>query len=1272
MLSLALIVKNEEKNLKRVLDSAKGLWDELVIVDTGSTDKTVEIAKQYTDKIFNFTWVKDFSKARNFAFSKCTNPWIMWLDADDVLHAKDVEVIKTEFNLIKNNLSIDFILMNYHYAVKTAKDVNNVGWSEQDQPIATLVRERIIRKEAAIWRGRCHEHILVDFSKSNTIAASVWHMRTEEDIKADINRNIELMKLEVKDNPSDRNYFYLGQEYFDSFKFEPAIEAYKQAFKISSIQDIKFQSAFKIAKCYKALKNWEDSINWFLTAINQQLTYREPLLELADVYAIIKDFSKAAHWAESALLISEPEHPHMVTQKDYYTWLPYDMLAKYHFELKNFKKAYQMSEKLYEISKNPGILNDLAVIKACLKKSYKQPLSTTKLNLGCGGKPEQGYINCDLYPGPGIDEVFSLDEVPYADASVDEIASEHALEHLPRPKAHAAVAEWARVLKPGGIIKLKIPDLEECCKNYLQDPINRETWWLHTLYGVQDFRHENKPPNMVNYGQIHYTGFTETSIVTLLAKNGLITDKIEKYDGFSTPSLSLIARKPLPGNGKKIALINNSLNIKYLSYGDYWLDAFKALGHNVTQYRYENISNLPLDCDMYFFIEKRYDPSQITTHAHPKVLYTCEPQDLENIKYFDWVITPHTSSAAAWAQTCKTLVIPNENQVKGAETIVEIVSTPEELRAVDIIIPSYKNLDYLKLAIESVRRNTLNYRLIVCNSGEDSNVRDYLKNQKDIILIDTTDKRSFSQNINSGLQLSNNDVVLLNNDVIVGKNWLETLKNSSFDITNPYSNCDAGWIHNYYESVDNVVLKPDMTISQVNTEKLMNLSSSKAEVISRPWVAFYATYIKRKVIKSVGLLDDKFLNGGEDYDYCRRATKMGFTCGHNFSSWVFHFGGKTRKVSESENFNRHHEEDAYNQKVMGHKDRPTIAIYTGPAHERWTIKNITTTGIGGSETCAAMLAKQFVAKGYRTLLIGDCESLEGDYDGVEYYDWKKFDNLADTNYFDYFISSRTLAPLRRPVRSGKNYVWVHDIWLSNLRELGDVSKVNKFICLSPWHIQFFSQHHQVPTNKIYTQENGLEISRYDDYESIEKDPYRLFYSSSPDRGLITLLKQFKEIRKEFPKANLHVYYGTFNWKSAIKQRNDPQEMQHLLDIEEMMKQEGVFNHDRVPQDVLAKEQMRSSLWVYPTLFTETFCITAREAMLAGAVPICTDLAGLSELSPDCAIKVKTPDQCLEHTLSLLRNPSMQKYYREAGRKLVKEKYSWDTVADNWIKMFNET
>ena len=84
-ISLCMIVKNEERILARCLDSLKGIAEEIIIVDTGSTDRTKEIAARYTDHIYDFTWVDDFSAARNFAFSKATKEYIYSADADEVL-----------------------------------------------------------------------------------------------------------------------------------------------------------------------------------------------------------------------------------------------------------------------------------------------------------------------------------------------------------------------------------------------------------------------------------------------------------------------------------------------------------------------------------------------------------------------------------------------------------------------------------------------------------------------------------------------------------------------------------------------------------------------------------------------------------------------------------------------------------------------------------------------------------------------------------------------------------------------------------------------------------------------------------------------------------------------------------------------------------------------------------------------------------------------------------------------------------------------------------
>ena len=109
--SLCMIVKNEEKILARYLDSVADLVDEIIIVDTGSVDDTKRIGAQYTDKIYDFTWIGDFSAARNFAFSKAEMEYIYSADADEVLDENN----RWAFRQLKETLlpEIDIVQMYY-------------------------------------------------------------------------------------------------------------------------------------------------------------------------------------------------------------------------------------------------------------------------------------------------------------------------------------------------------------------------------------------------------------------------------------------------------------------------------------------------------------------------------------------------------------------------------------------------------------------------------------------------------------------------------------------------------------------------------------------------------------------------------------------------------------------------------------------------------------------------------------------------------------------------------------------------------------------------------------------------------------------------------------------------------------------------------------------------------------------------------------------------------------------------------------------------------
>lgn len=87
-LSAIIITKNEERNIGRCIESIKDLVDEIIIVDSGSTDRTIEIARKYTDKIYFRQWTDDFAAQRNYALSKATGDWILSLDADEVVSSE--------------------------------------------------------------------------------------------------------------------------------------------------------------------------------------------------------------------------------------------------------------------------------------------------------------------------------------------------------------------------------------------------------------------------------------------------------------------------------------------------------------------------------------------------------------------------------------------------------------------------------------------------------------------------------------------------------------------------------------------------------------------------------------------------------------------------------------------------------------------------------------------------------------------------------------------------------------------------------------------------------------------------------------------------------------------------------------------------------------------------------------------------------------------------------------------------------------------------------
>jgi glycosyltransferase involved in cell wall biosynthesis len=363
-----------------------------------------------------------------------------------------------------------------------------------------------------------------------------------------------------------------------------------------------------------------------------------------------------------------------------------------------------------------------------------------------------------------------------------------------------------------------------------------------------------------------------------------------------------------------------------------------------------------------------------------------------------------------------------------------------------------------------------------------------------------------------------------------------------------------------------------------------------------------------------------------------------------------------------------------------------IIIWTGPSWEQWTPDAITTTGIGGSETAAICLARELVKLGHRVTALADCGyEKAGFYDGVQYVHFQDAVDNPQRFACDIYVVSRQPHAVNINIPRKATYIWAHDIHVGEPSSALEtiLRKVDKFFCLSNWHKGFFLQTYPFlnPKDVIVTA-NGLDLAHY------QKEPIkvgnRLIYASSPDRGLERLLQLFPKIREQVPDAELHIFYGFYNWKKMAQQANNRIELEKIARFEaliEAQKDKGVTYHGRVPEPQLAKEFAKAKVWAYPSWFTETYCITALMAQASGCIPVTTELGALPEtVSHGFIIKppITSPEYeraFIKRVVCILKNEKNDprerpaEEYATAGRAYTLAKSGWDKIALDWQKHF---
>lgn len=338
-ISLCMIVKNEEDVLARCLDSVKEIADEIVIVDTGSIDKTKEIAKLYTDKLYDFVWINDFSAARNYANSKATKEYILWLDADDVIMDEDI----VKFKQLKLSLDekVDIVMMKY-----------NVGFDIDGNITLSYYRERLSRRSLNCqWREPVHEYLEIGGNIINTDIC-ITHRKEHVAVPG---RNLNLYRSYISKGKklSPRGLYYYARELYYNEEYEEAIRYFNKFLNTEQgwIED-NINACFTLSICYGNLKDNKNKLKILLKSFEYDNPRAEICCQLGYYYFEKMEYEKAIFWYNLAAEMKKPEDSWGFISHDYFGYIPNIQLCVCYDKLGNIEEAIKYNNKAAEYKPN--------------------------------------------------------------------------------------------------------------------------------------------------------------------------------------------------------------------------------------------------------------------------------------------------------------------------------------------------------------------------------------------------------------------------------------------------------------------------------------------------------------------------------------------------------------------------------------------------------------------------------------------------------------------------------------------------------------------------------------------------------------------------------------------------------------------------------------------------------------------------------------------------------------------------------------------------------
>ena len=324
--SLCMIVRDEEDVLERCLQSVREAVDEIIIVDTGSTDRTKEIAAAFTDRIYDFPWEDDFAKARNYAFSKAEMDYQMWLDADDVV--EDAAALRR----LTKDLTADVVMLPYL-----------VAFDAQGNPTMQYYRERLLKRSRQFrWVGAVHEAI----TPSGTVlygAPAILHRKEKVN---DPDRNLRIFEKQLAAGKilTPRSTYYYGRELYYHARYAEAAAVLERFLgEGKGWREDNISACLQLSACREALGEREAAYRALFRSFLYDRPRAEVCCEIGRLYMTEERWSEAVFWYETAA--AAPPEREGFSRPDCHDYVPYMQLCVCHDRMGNLQQAWAYNEK---------------------------------------------------------------------------------------------------------------------------------------------------------------------------------------------------------------------------------------------------------------------------------------------------------------------------------------------------------------------------------------------------------------------------------------------------------------------------------------------------------------------------------------------------------------------------------------------------------------------------------------------------------------------------------------------------------------------------------------------------------------------------------------------------------------------------------------------------------------------------------------------------------------------------------------------------------------